>query len=156
MANQLDRDQKAGLFIVSYNVFKPGVDGGYKLQLKLSVYPPSRRVSGEAVITHATAQPLVFKSPVQGHYEENGSNIELFLFGHQLPQAQGQHPQQQAHAPLGEDFHFDGQLKGGWQADAGSKARYAFLQNGHWTEVSGQDIQLSDELRHAAKSLNLR
>ncbi|OHX12717.1 DUF1842 domain-containing protein [Chromobacterium sphagni] len=156
MANQLDRDQKAGLFIVSYNVSKPGVAGGYNLQLKLSVYPPSRRVSGEAVITHATAQPLVFKSPVHGHYEENGSNIELFLAGHNLLQTQGQQGQQQAHALPGEDFHFDGHLKGGWQADAGSKARYAFLQHGHWTEVIGQDIQLSDELRHTVKSLNLR
>ncbi|WP_434632737.1 DUF1842 domain-containing protein [Chromobacterium sp. CV08] len=156
MANQLDRDQKSGLFIVSYNIFKPGVAGGYNLQLRLSVYPPARRVSGEAVITHATQQPLVFKTAVQGSYEEISSGIELFLAGHNLLQAQAQHGQQQSHSLLGEDFHFDGHLKGGWQADNGSRARYAFLQHGHWTEVIGQDVQLSDEVRHAAKALNLR
>ncbi|MBP4049070.1 DUF1842 domain-containing protein [Chromobacterium violaceum] len=147
MASQ-DRDQKSGLFIVSYNVFKPGVAGGYNLHLQLSVYPPARQVSGHAVITQALQHPLIFENPVQGRYEEKGSDIELFLNGFRLPIDPA--------SPRVGDFHFDGHLKGGWHAENGSRARYAFLQAGHWVEEFGQDIQLSDEVRHTVKALNLR
>ncbi|OWY37680.1 hypothetical protein CEK28_15745 [Xenophilus sp. AP218F] len=148
MASNLDREQKSGLFIVSYNVFKPGLAGGYNLSLQLSVYPPARQISGRATLTQALQQPLVLQVPVRGHYEEKGGDIELFLTGFGSPTPSS--------TLLIEEFHFDGALKGGWQAEAGSKARYAFLQNGHWHEVIGQEVQLSDELRHSVKALNLR
>ncbi|AXE29328.1 hypothetical protein DK842_05045 [Chromobacterium phragmitis] len=156
MANQADRDQKSGLFIVNYNVFKSNQVGGYNLQLRLSVYPPARRVTGEAIITHATAQPLVFENQVQGHYEENGGNVELILQGvrqHHAQDQQGQ--QQQAHAHLREDFFFDGLLKGGWRAEHGSHGRYAFRLNGRWIEEIGQEIQQSEEQHNAHKALRL-
>ncbi|UTH75246.1 DUF1842 domain-containing protein [Chromobacterium sp. IIBBL 290-4] len=158
MANHLDRDQKSGLFLVRYDVFKPGIVGGYHLQLNLTVYPPKRHVGGEAVITQATAQPLVLRTAVHGHYEQNGSSvtsdIDLFLTGRNLLPIPQQ--QQQPHIlPLGEDFIFDGLLKGGWRATPGSTARYLFLHNGRWIEEVGQDIQLEHELQNAHKALNL-
>ena len=153
----IDRDQKSGLFIVSYNVNKPGQAGGLNLRLDLTVYTPSRQVTGRATITHATLQPLVFEHPIQGRYEEQGRDIELHLVG--TPRLHEQHAQNQAHAAghaLLEQFFFDGQLKDGWQAGNGSKARYAFFQNQQWHEQLGQEVRLADEINNAIKALNLR
>ena len=118
----IDRDQKSGLFIISYNVNKPGQAGGLNLRLDLTVYTPSRHITGRATITHATLQPLVFEHPIQGRYEEQGRDIELHLIG--APRLHEQHAQNQAHAAghaLLEQFFFDGQLKDGWQAGNGSR-----------------------------------
>ncbi|KIA81985.1 hypothetical protein QR66_01680 [Chromobacterium piscinae] len=155
MANHLDRDQKSGLFLVRYEVFKPGVAGGYHLHLNLSVYPPTRHVSGETIITQALAQPVVLRVPVQGQYEQAGNDIDLFLTGRPLLQAQQSSQPPHILPPQFEDFFFDGLLKQGWKAASGSLARYAFLHNGRWVEEVGQDIQLERELQNAHKALNL-
>lgn len=81
MKDQVDTQDKTGLFLVSYKVTTPAI-GSPELILKLTVNTPDRRLSGSGHISSAsTNPPLDVRSDVRGSYGEIifGANTQIAI-----------------------------------------------------------------------------